>query len=50
MNGSPVVEVSHLRKAYGLVVAVEDISFQVSAGEIFAMVGPNGAGKTTTMP
>jgi ABC-2 type transport system ATP-binding protein len=49
MNGSPVVEVSHLRKAYGLVVAVEDISFQVSAGEIFAMVGPNGAGKTTTV-
>lgn len=44
-----VVQVEHLHKAYDRVVAVEDISFEVQAGEIFGMVGPNGAGKTTTI-
>src|SRR5512134_3011272 len=44
-----VIQVSHLRKAYGATVAVEDISFTVGRGEIFGMVGPNGAGKTTTV-
>ncbi len=45
----PVVQVSHIRKRYGSVVAVEDVSFDVNAGEIFGLIGPNGAGKTTTM-
>lgn len=45
----PVLEVSHLRKAYGSVTAVADISFSVDAGEIFTIIGPNGAGKTTTL-
>jgi len=45
----PVIEVSHLRKAYGAMVAVEDVSFDVLPGEIFGLIGPNGAGKTTTM-
>ena len=44
-----VIEVHDLRKAYGSVVAVDGISFEVPAGEIFGMVGPNGAGKTTTI-
>jgi ABC-2 type transport system ATP-binding protein len=44
-----VIQVEHLRKTYGPLVAVEDISFEVHAGEIFGMVGPNGAGKTTTI-
>lgn len=45
----PVIKVEHLRKVYGKVVAVNDISFEVQKGEIFGMVGPNGAGKTTTI-
>jgi ABC-2 type transport system ATP-binding protein len=45
----PAVEISHLRKAYGPVTAVDDVSFSVGAGEIFGILGPNGAGKTTTV-
>jgi ABC-2 type transport system ATP-binding protein len=44
-----VIEVSGLRKTYGPVVAVGDVSFSVRAGEIFGILGPNGAGKTTTV-
>src|SRR5260370_40501816 len=45
----PVIEVSGIRKTYGATVAVSDVSFEVSEGEIFGLIGPNGAGKTTTM-
>jgi ABC-2 type transport system ATP-binding protein len=44
-----VIKVDNLRKAYGSVKAVDDISFSVAQGEVFGMLGPNGAGKTTTM-
>jgi len=57
-NGMNAIEVSHLRRVYRAtigvlrrsikeVVAVEDISFEVGAGELFGLLGPNGAGKTT---
>jgi ABC-2 type transport system ATP-binding protein len=49
MQDKAVVQVTHLRKAYGPLVAVDDVSLQVYAGEVFGMVGPNGAGKTTTI-
>jgi ABC-2 type transport system ATP-binding protein len=44
-----LLEVSHLRKTFGPIVAVEDISFTVQKGEVFTIIGPNGAGKTTTL-
>ena len=47
--GRPAVEIEHLRKTYGTVVAVDDVSFSVAEGEIFGILGPNGAGKTTTV-
>ena len=44
-----MIEVEHLTKRYGLLVAIDDVSFQVRQGEILGFLGPNGAGKTTTM-
>jgi len=49
MSPQPVVQIEHLKKAYGSIRAVDDVSFEVSPGEIFGFVGPNGAGKTTTI-
>jgi ABC-2 type transport system ATP-binding protein len=43
----PAIEATGLRKTYGPVVAVDDVSFHVAEGEIFGLLGPNGAGKTT---
>jgi len=45
----PVIQVSGVRKTYGQMVAIDEVSFEVSEGEIFGLIGPNGAGKTTTM-
>jgi len=42
------IEVQSLRKVYGDVVAVDDVTFAVAQGECLALLGPNGAGKTTT--
>ena len=43
------LQVRSLRKTYGNVVAVDDVSFEVERGSVFCMIGPNGAGKTTTI-
>jgi ABC-2 type transport system ATP-binding protein len=46
---TPLIETDHLVKKYGDKLAVDDVSLQVNAGEIFGFLGPNGAGKTTTI-
>ena len=43
------VLIENLKKHYGSVEAVKDISFKIQSGEIFGLLGPNGAGKTTTI-
>lgn len=45
----PAVLIKNLRKSYGSVVAVKDVSLTIQPGEIFGLLGPNGAGKTTTI-
>lgn len=44
-----IIEISHLNKAFGSVKAVNDLSFHVRPGELFAFLGVNGAGKSTTI-
>jgi branched-chain amino acid transport system permease protein len=46
--GDVVLDVQAIRKTFGGLVAVNDISFQVKAGQIVGLIGPNGAGKSTT--
>jgi ABC-2 type transport system ATP-binding protein len=48
-SGPPALVVERLTKRFGERVAVEDVSFTVTAGEVFGFLGPNGAGKTTTV-
>src|SRR5580693_9097194 len=46
---APILSVQHLCKSFRELKAVEDVSFEVGAGEIVGLLGPNGAGKTTTI-
>ena len=46
---NPILEIKHLRKTYGRLVALDDFSLQVNKGEVFGILGPNGSGKTTTL-
>ncbi len=45
----PIIQIDHLNKSFGEVHAVQDLSFQVKRGELFAFLGVNGAGKSTTI-
>jgi ABC-2 type transport system ATP-binding protein len=42
----PIIDIKNLTKRFGDFTAVNDVSFGVDAGEIFALLGPNGAGKS----
>lgn len=44
-----IIEIDHLHKSFGTVKAVQDLSFRVREGELFAFLGVNGAGKSTTI-
>ncbi len=48
-SSEPAVRVRGLLKRYGSITAVDDISFDIERGEVFALLGPNGAGKSTTI-
>ena len=49
MNSNAAISVIEITKSYGNFRAVDNLSFEVRRGEIFAMLGPNGAGKSTTL-
>ncbi len=49
MEATSVLHANHLKKYFGSVRAVEDVSLDVQRNEIFGFLGPNGAGKTTTI-
>jgi len=49
MPNSPSIDVRHLRKVYGEIVAVDDLTFTVQPGTVLGLLGGNGAGKTTTI-
>ena len=44
-----MIEIRHLVKRFGNLLAVNDLSFSVAPGEVLGFLGPNGAGKSTTM-
>ncbi len=46
-KSQPILQVSNVTKRFGNLVAVNDVSLQIYAGEILGLIGPNGAGKTT---
>lgn len=47
MTGIPILEIKNLKKSYGAVKAVNDVSIHVNRGEIAGLIGPNGSGKST---
>jgi ABC-2 type transport system ATP-binding protein len=47
--GTPLLQLTNLRKAFGRLLAVDDVSFALRRGELVGLLGPNGAGKTTTV-
>lgn len=48
-NPEPVIQIKNVTKRFGSVTAVDNVTFDVVKGELFALLGPNGAGKSTTI-
>jgi len=49
VRDAPVLQIANVRKAFGGLVAVDDVSFTLRRGEILGLIGPNGSGKTTAL-
>lgn len=49
MSSAPLLQVSQLRKNFGGVQAIDDLNFEMVAGELLGVIGPNGSGKTTAV-
>jgi len=49
MTSTVMLQINHLRKTFGALVAVDDVSFALARGQLVGLLGPNGAGKTTTV-
>lgn len=49
MSENPIIRLDHVTKKFGSVTVINDVSFEVKKGELFALLGPNGAGKSTTI-
>ena len=49
MNSQPILQIESVTKAFGGILALNDVSFEVYPGEILGIIGPNGSGKTTVV-
>jgi ABC-type branched-subunit amino acid transport system ATPase component len=49
MESEPILEVRRIRKQFGGIVAIQDMSFTLAQGDVLGLIGPNGSGKTTMM-
>src|SRR5262245_12534835 len=48
-DAAPLLTIANIRKTFGSLVAVDNVSFQLEPGQVLGLLGPNGAGKTTTV-